>query len=47
MSKPSHREGFEVNGASNGIELEKLYVNFAQLTLHEAELVHQLERQLR
>lgn len=35
------------NGASNGIELEKLYVNFAQLTLHEAELVHQLERQLR
>ena len=40
-------ETLSVNGASNGIELEKLYVNFAQLTLHEAELVHQLERQLR
>ena len=39
--------GLLKNGASNGIELEKLYVNFAQLTLHEAELVHQLERQLR
>lgn len=38
---------FCLNGASNGIELEKLYVNFTRLTLHEAELVHQLERHLR
>lgn len=45
--KEPHFEALDVNGASNGIELEKLYVNFAQLTLHEAELVHQLERQLR
>ena len=45
--KRGHKDLFFVNGASNGIRLEKYCVEFAEMTIHETELMKNVLRLLK